>query len=151
MCNKKGKCGGDKKSGDVFTRVIGKKNGSFIIDLFASAKGKSERLINKNYNDSKSAINSCAINLYKLIALLAASLNKKACAAVRRCDFDDECLNWFNAPKGKVQLELCLFWMNVNERIYSCKSQIKAVIGELVDLEDDTQGFCHMCLWKLRR
>ena len=81
--------------------------------------------MDKNVISSKAAINSCAIRLHKLNALLAASIKKQYCAAVRCCDFYENFPNWFNAPKGKVQLELCLLWMNVNERIYSCKSHIK--------------------------
>ena len=116
---------------------MGKKNVYFMNDFFSSAKGKSEIPMDKNVIASKAAINSCAIKLHKLNALLAVSLNKKTCAAVRRCEFDDDCPNWFNAPKGKVQLELCLLWINANERISSCKSQIKSVSGELVDLETE--------------
>ena len=150
MSNKKGKCGGDKKSGHFFTRVMGKKNGSFMADFFASAKGKSEILMDKNVIASKAAINSCAIKLHKLNTLLAASLNKKSCAAVSRCEFDDDCPNWFNASKGKFQLEWCLLWMNANERISSCKSHIKAVSGELVYLEADHTRIFQLYLWKLR-
>ena len=40
MSNKNGKCGDNKKSGHFFTIVMDKKNGYFINDFFASAKGK---------------------------------------------------------------------------------------------------------------
>ena len=85
--------------------------------IFHNSNGQEEWLFHKKISHQT---NSCAIKLRKLNALLAAHLNEKACATVRRCEFDDDCSNWFNAPKGKVQIELCLLWMNVNEIISSC-------------------------------